>query len=173
MKLLPKYLTATLLGGVLALAPMVQAQTAPNDIPTVSRLVKIFVDREEQLTAALRTRDAPALEQLLADDFEMRIAARPGTPIARADFLQQINSETLPTYHIEQMAVHEIGSTWIVSYLIRPVGASLPLFIVDTWNGTLESARLSIRYAAPATAVKIPGATKMAPRPMQAPPSYQ
>ena len=61
----------------------VAAQTqGSGNVPTVTRLVKIFLDKEQALGTAIRAGDSTALEGLLTDDFEVREGAQPGTPIS-------------------------------------------------------------------------------------------
>jgi len=154
---------AIVLGCAAFIAPTAHAQDATGRVPTVTRLVKIFLDREGELLNAMRGRDAPAIERQLADDFELRVGHRPGVPIPRVDFLKQIQSEATAGYTIEQMAVHEIGTTAIVSFMLRPEARRArdglrPLFVVDTWLGGIDNYRLRVRYVAPATSVRVPGA---------------
>lgn len=147
------------------LTATVNAQDSTGRIPTVTRLVKIFLDREGELLNAMRGKDAAAVERQLADDFEMRVGHRPGVPVPRADFLRQVQAETVAGYSIEQMAVHEIGATAIVSFMLRPEAGRareglVPLFVVDTWTGGIDNYRLRVRYVAPGVGakVRIPGA---------------
>ncbi len=161
MHLMTRFITAALVACSIAFAAAADAQTASGRIPTVTRLVKIFLDREDQILSAQRSHDAATLERVLADDFEMRIGARPGVPIPRAEFLQQVGAQKVGPYTIEQMAVHDLGASMIVSFLLRPgadAADAQPLFVVDTWTGGTENPRLRIRYVAPAAAAAIPGA---------------
>jgi hypothetical protein len=161
-----KTLTAALvLGLAVALFPVTHAQDTTGRIPTVTRLVKIFLDREGELLDAMRGKDAAAVERQLADDFELRVGHRPGVPIPRADFVGHVRAETIAGYSIEQMAVHEIGTTAIVSFMLRPEAGRVreglvPLFVVDTWTGGIDNYRLRVRYVAPGVGakVRIPGA---------------
>jgi len=78
--------TGVLVAGFVAPAYSADAPSAPpGRIPTVTRLVKLFLDREEMLSAAMRAGDMASLERTLTDDFELRAGARAATPIARAD----------------------------------------------------------------------------------------
>src|ERR1700722_17175602 len=77
--------------GVGAAAPA----PAPSDTgamrgPTVTRLVQTFSELEGRLDTAARGHAAAALGRLLPADFELRNAARPGTPLPRAEFVQQM-----------------------------------------------------------------------------------
>ena len=135
-----------------ALLPLPAAWAQTTRVPTVTRLVKLFLDLETQLQQAAHTGDAAALAALLADDFELRVARRPGTPVARAEFLAAMARKPPPEAAIEQIAAHDHAAVVNVSFLLRPVGASrkgLPtLFVVDTWSREGEVWRLRVRYAA-------------------------
>ena len=117
-------------------------------VPTVTRLVKIFLDLEAQLARAAHGGDAAALRSLLADDFEMRVAQRPGVPTPRAEWLAALARRPAPAAEIEQIAAHDHGAVVDVSFLLRPADGA-PLFIVDTWARAGDGWRLQVRYAAP------------------------
>ena len=135
-----------------ALLPLSAAWAQGTRVPTVTRLVKVFLDLETQLQQAARGSDAAALAALLADDFELRVARRPGTPVARAEFLAALARKPPPEAAIEQIAAHDHGAVVNVSFLLRPVGAGRkgppPIFVVDTWAREGEVWRLRVRYAA-------------------------
>jgi hypothetical protein len=125
------------------------AQTGRS--PTVTRLVKIFLDREEDLLAALRSRDAARLDALLSERFEMRVGHEPGAPVPRADWIASAMKGEAYEFHIEQMAVQDIAPLAVASFLLRPVKAGKgapPLFIVDTWEPDGNNWRLRVRYVA-------------------------
>jgi hypothetical protein len=134
------------------------AQTAETArVPTVSRLVMQFTEREMQLSERLAARDAAGAGNLLTDDFELRASNQPGRPIPRADWLAQSMRPTGPGSRISQMAVHDLGETAVVSFM---QGAeTLPgLFVVDVWRRGGSDWKLAVRYAAPiAGNVPIPG----------------
>jgi hypothetical protein len=130
----------------------VHAQT--RGVPTMTRLVKIFLDQETKLQQAGRDANERALAGLLAEDFEERSAARPGEPLPRADWLRG-QRERLPAGHIEQMAAHDHGCVVVVSYLLRPEQGPAQ-FIVDTWAREGDSWKLKVRYSAPAPATAAP-----------------
>ncbi|MGE5089864.1 MAG: nuclear transport factor 2 family protein [Candidatus Levyibacteriota bacterium] len=144
-----------------------QPVQAPGRIPTVTRLVKIFHDLETRLASGLAARDAKAIDQALASDFEMRAGSMPGTPVPRADWVRQAQADSAET-SIDQMAVHDFGSVAIVSF--RQVPASAPasgapqaLFVVDCWKRDGDGWKLATRYlsnaAAPASAIPLPAGT--------------
>src|SRR5438105_8962840 len=59
-------------------------------IPTVTRLVKLFIERETALAAAIRAGDAAKTQAFLSDDFEMRTGAMAGTPVPRAEWIAEM-----------------------------------------------------------------------------------
>lgn len=131
-------------------------------VPIVTRLVKTLLEFESRLAGAASAGDAAALQALLADDFEMRTARRPGVPTPRAEWLAMLAREPAPPAEIEQIAAHDHGSVVDLSFLLRPAGAAskaAPQFIVDTWARDGDSWRLKVRYAAPVArdAQRVPG----------------
>ena len=114
-------------------------------IPTVTRLVHIFLQLEGKLSEAVEQRDMPTASKLLSDDFEMRVSAVPGTPVPRAAWLQQSFAEPNSSLVIEQMAVSYLWKiTDVKSKLERDI------FIVDTWRQESGAWKLAVRYAGPA-----------------------
>ena len=148
-------LTVTAVLGSAATGAM--AQTSRSRVVTVTRLVKIFLDQESRLLDALEKRDRAALEGLLGDNFEMRLGAKPGVPIPRAEWLNAAlaaDSPDVSAYLVEQMAVHEMGNLAVASFLLQAAepakkGAPPSVFVVDTWEPAGDSWRLRVRYAAP------------------------
>lgn len=115
--------------------------------PTVTRLVTAFSDLESRLDTAARTHDAEALVRLLAPDFEVRSAVRPGVPVTRAQFVEQMAANASPAALIEQMAVHDLGVAAIVSFEMRYGADAAPLFVVDVWGRAGNEWQLQVRYA--------------------------
>lgn len=140
---------------VLALTwPAASSAQGTTAVPTVTRLVKVFQQLETQFAQAARAGDTAALEALLTEDFELRVARRPAEPVARAQWLAAIKQQPAPDARIEQMAAHDHGTIVDVSFLLRPLvagpprrGTEAPLFIVDTWARDGEAWRLKVRYA--------------------------
>lgn len=135
-------------------------QTAGR-IPTVTRLVKIFYELETGLTSNLVAHNARAVDQALDPDFEMRTGSVPGTPVPRADWMRQAQSNPSEV-SIDQMAVHDFGGVAVVSFRQVPAaaqstGTTQSLFIVDCWKRDGEHWKLATRYlsnaAAPASAM--------------------
>jgi hypothetical protein len=145
-------LLARCLAAALCLAASVagsQAQPAGSQIPVVTRLVRIFLDYEQRLFDAVSRRDADAIGRLLADDFEMRVASRPGQPIPRADWIAQRLNEPAAATVISQMAVRDYGDVQIVSFLASAAlngGRQRDLMVVDVWKLSGDDAVLKARY---------------------------
>ena len=140
---------------VVVVGTLVPAGSQPTRVPTVTRLVQLFAELESRLMLASHQFDAAALQALLADDFELRVARQPGVPTARAEWLAALARRPAPQAVIEQLAVHDHGALANASFLLRPVasaGRPVPaLFVVDTWVKDGDNWRLKVRYAAPQT----------------------
>jgi len=137
-------------------------EAATTRIPTVTRLVQLFMGLETTLIDAQLKGDAAGLGALLADNFEMRIDARPGEPIPRAEWLKRV-LEQRRAGQLEQMAVHDYGDIAIASFLLKAEGNTkqpTDVFIVDVWRRAGGDWKLSTRYAASGIASPhhIPGA---------------
>jgi hypothetical protein len=151
--------------GVLALPALVAAWTSlaadesptGGRVPTVTRLVKLFLDKEALLGAAVRRADATALGALLTEDFELRTGARAATPIPRSDWMREMLRTRDPGGDINRMAVHDFGAIAIASFTQETAGG--PVFVVDVWRGQGADWKLAVRYASPvgAPAFSIPG----------------
>ncbi len=143
------------------LDPASAQTTATGRVPTISRLVMLFTERERELAARIRARDAAGAGSFLTDDFELRASSEPGRPVPRSDWIRQSiqspSQEGTPT----QMAVHDLGGTAVVSFL-QPGGANAGLFVVDVWRRAGEEWKLAVRYVAPAGGA-VPGTTASEP----------
>jgi hypothetical protein len=117
--------------------------------PTVTRLVQAFGELESRLDAAARAGDAQTLDRLLAADFELRNAARPGVPLPRARFIERMQAQPAAPARTEQMAVHDFGATAVVSFVLRHDPDAASLFVVDVWGKVGDDWRLEVRYAGP------------------------
>jgi ketosteroid isomerase-like protein len=162
-------LAAAFLLGV-ALPAVAGEGAATARVPTVTRLVKIFLELEGELAAGLRGGNAAAVERLLADDFELRVASMPGNPTPRAEWLRLALGKPGPAVSFEQMAVHEYGDTAIVSFLQVPLAKASrdptrDIATVDVWKRAGEGWSLAVRYAGPAGRrdFAIPGASNEPP----------
>lgn len=131
----------------LSSAPWRAAHAQTSAVPTVTRLVKMFLDLEGRLMQAQRDGDNAALGALLADDFEQRSAPQPGVPVARAEWLSHAKrNAAAQAGRIEQMAAHDHGNVVVVSFLVHP-DSGKPQFIVDTWAKSGDGWKLAVRYA--------------------------
>jgi hypothetical protein len=145
--------------GAVVASPGAAQAPAPASIPTVSRLVVVFTEHELRLTERIRARDAAGVGNLLTDDFELRASPRPGRPVPRADWIRQSTASPPALGVPTQMAVHDLGTAAVVSFLQPAEGAKGSLFVIDLWRRVGEDWKLAVRYAAPAgsTSVPIPG----------------
>ena len=144
---------------VAASAPAFSADTAVGRVPTVTRLVKLFLEREDALSAAMRAGDTASLEGTLTDDFELRTGARAASPVPRIDFLSYVAQHHPASGAASRMAVHDLGGVAIVSF-VQGDDATRAAFVVDVWRQTGPDWKLAIRYASPAGTPEfaIPGA---------------
>jgi hypothetical protein len=139
------------------------AQEPRTSAPTVTRLVKLFLEKEATLGAFVREGNGAALETLLTDDFELRIGARTAHPIPRGDWVRELTRTREPGGEIKGMAVHDLGGVMVASFTQQ--GARGPMMVVDVWRGQGNDWKLAIRYAAPAGSpdFPIPGAGAQEP----------
>ena len=133
--------------------------TPSTRIPTVTRLVKLFEERENALAAAMRAGDAGTLDRILGDDFELRTGARAAPPMPRAEFIADAVRNHPAGGTIRRMAVHDVNGTAIVSFVQENAQAPA-IYLVDVWRSAGNDWKLLIRYAAPAGTpdFPIPGA---------------
>ncbi|HEY2970051.1 MAG TPA: hypothetical protein VGK75_16980 [Casimicrobiaceae bacterium] len=157
----PLVLTAFVVASLPSLA--VDDQPTGGRVPTVTRLVKLFLEKEASLGAAVRNADAIALGSLLTDDFELRTGARAASPIPRADWMRELLRTRDAGGEISRMAVHDFGVVAIASFTQDAAGG--PVFIVDVWRGQGSDWKLAVRYASPAgsPAFAIPGGSASEP----------
>ena len=122
-------------------------QPTGGRVPTITRLVKLFVERESAIGAAIRNGDARALGDLLTDDFEMRTGARAAAPVSRAEWMREVLRTRDGGKDIGRMAVHDYRTVQAVSFTMT--GTSGPIFVIDLWRQDGESLKLAVRYASP------------------------
>ena len=140
------FVGAALIAAAVILSPQsFAADPAIGNIPTVTRLVKIFLEREQALDAAVRGGDAQSLDRLLTDDFELREGAHPGSPVPRADWMRDVIGKRTANPSIEGMAVHDFGTVAIASFSESDPKATA--FIVDVWRREGDVWKLAVRYA--------------------------
>jgi hypothetical protein len=131
-------------------APTSFAQ-APGQVPVMTRYMKIFLEQETQLLQAVKEKNSSAMDKMLAINFEMRTAHQAGVPVPRADWMKSaLTPAASGDYTISQMAVQEVGTVAIASFVLTPSSnnkAAAPAFIVDTWVPEGEGWKLRVRHA--------------------------
>src|SRR5438034_9591073 len=144
-------------------APAADERPTGGRIPTVTRLVKLFTEREATLADAVRAGDQKRAQEFLTDDFEMRIGTASANPIPRAEWLADVIRTRNPGEGVTGMAVHDLNGSAVASFT-QGRGANA-IFVVDVWRAAGSDWKLAIRYAAPAgtAAFSIPGAGAMPP----------
>lgn len=151
---------------LVASAAFVQAATGnPGRVaPTMTRTIHTFSALENDWLDAVQTRDRSTLQKIIAPDFELRSAARPGMPSPREESLKSALDLAPFQSSIEQMAAHEYGEIVIVSFLWKlevPANGPLPrnMFVIDTWKLHGDQWQVVARYTAPVldNAKTIPG----------------
>lgn len=142
---------------VIAAPPAGAEEPARGRVQTVTRLVKIFLDKEAALGEAARSGNAAALGALLTDDFELRAGARAASPIPRDDWLREVLRTRDAGGEVSRMAVHDFGSVAVASF--NQGSSSGAMFVVDVWRQQGSDWKLAVRYASPAGAstFAIPG----------------
>jgi hypothetical protein len=160
-------IAASILAMAACLATPAVLQAQAGRVPTVTRLVKIFAERETTLADRARSTDSAALDLLLDPSFEMRVASAPGAPVPRDEWIREMRASPHGTARIEQMAVHDFGDVAVVSFRQADepaAGGGAPpsvRFIVDCWKRSGDDWKLAVRYssAAPATVRRPAGTT--------------
>jgi ketosteroid isomerase-like protein len=158
MRLRPWIVVLAVLVATPAFAQPVQHSA---NVPTVTRLVKLFSDLERGLAEKALAKDVSALDAMLDPSFEMRVGSAPGMPVPRDAWIRQARAGSHETPRIEQMAVHDFGDLAVVSFLERAGGAAKGRFVVDCWKRNGDAWKLAVRYVSDASAqdVKLPGNT--------------
>jgi hypothetical protein len=118
---------------------------AQNPIRTLTRTVTLFGGLERKLA------DASSAERAtyLAEDFEERRCAQPGTPVARDQWLASPPEKMA----FGQQAVHSYGDLAIYSALASS-GTEKDM-VVDTWKKDGEAWKLAVRYRCPSSGNKL------------------
>ncbi|MDD5460268.1 MAG: hypothetical protein PHG00_01340 [Methylococcales bacterium] len=133
-------------------------------IPSLTRQVKTFSELENDLIEALKSRNQLKLDQLVAEDFEMRTAASPDNPVPYSEWLKtSLEEASAYTFHIGRMAVHDLNENAIVSFVWDSFADNKQgirnVFLVDVWKKQGVAWKLAIRYASPVqdADIKVPG----------------
>lgn len=124
-----------------------QPPAHPGRIPTVTRLVKVFSQLEQDLVAKAHAKAPSALDSVLDPAFEMREGTTPGVPVPREAWMREARASADDGGRFEQMAVHDFGDVALVSF--RAVGTRHPArdrFIVDCWKRDGQTWKLAVRY---------------------------
>jgi hypothetical protein len=132
----PNFVHVSVVVLVALLASAANAQ-APGRVATMTRTAKLFSDLEGRINDAASRHDQAALEKFLAPQFEQRDASSPGQPLPRADFIGKLMAQ--PGGALHDMAVHEFGTTFVVSYAAKQ-------FVVDVWVRNGDDYQLAARY---------------------------
>jgi hypothetical protein len=119
--------------------------------------VKIFLDKEAAIGAAIRSGNAGELGSMLTDDFELRAGARAATPVPREEWMREILRTRDPGGEVSRMAVHDYSTVAIASF--TQDGLAGAVFVIDVWRQQGGDWKLAVRYASPAgaAAFAIPG----------------
>jgi hypothetical protein len=146
-------------------ASPVRAQAVSTHIPVLTRLVKNYSDYERRLAEAVNRKDFSEINQLLANDFELRPANNIGVPTPRVEWIAQSFQEPPSTVLIEQMAVHDYGNIRIVSFVMKLTATPGPerdIAVVDVWMQSGDNSVLKVRYAAiqNTRSIHIPGESR-------------
>jgi hypothetical protein len=144
----------------LAAAPSLAADERPTGgrVPTVTRLVALYLEREGAVSDAIRDGNESALANLLTADFELRAGARAAAPVPRAEWMREVLRTRDAGENIRSMAVHDYGTVAVVSFAMNAKPGAV--FVVDVWRVEGAEPKLSVRYASPAgtSQFAIPGA---------------
>jgi hypothetical protein len=161
---------AALLAAMLSAVPAEAADPPAGTagVPTVTRLVKIFLDKEAAVGAAIRAADATALGALLTDDFELRDGSRVATPVPREEWMRDALASRNSGGEIHGMAVHDFGTVAIASF--TQTMATGEVLVVDVWRAAAGDWKLAVRYSGNAGVVR-PRAER-SPRQQEIPKKY-
>ena len=142
---------------LLALPAFAQPSPGAGRIPTVTRLVKLFSELENDLVARAHADDPQRLDAMLDPAFEMRVGANPGVPLPRDEWIRAARAAPRGAPRMDQMAVHDFGTIAIVSFRETPTTAQRgkPQFVVDCWKRTGDEWKLVVRYVSDAASASV------------------
>jgi len=155
-------LPIALLAAWIAASAQPQPLPQPGNVPTVTRLVKVFSELERGLVEKVHAKDASALDALLDPSVEMRTGSAPGAPVPRDAWIRDAR-KSAATPRIEQMAVHDFGEVAVVSFRETFAASaakrrSHDRFVVDCWRRDGDAWKLVVRYLSDASASGVAGA---------------
>ena len=136
-----------LFAALLPFSAIAQDRDAVGRVPTVTRLVKLFLERETSLIDAIRAGDAGTIGNALTEDFELRTGTRAANPVPRAAFIREVVRTREGGGEVSRMAVHDVGNAAIASF-VQANGHTV-LFVVDVWQRSGADWKLAVRYASP------------------------
>jgi uncharacterized protein DUF4440 len=118
--------------------------SGPSRIVTTTRLVAQFSELERQWLKALADRDQATLDGLMSEDFQ-EWNPQSVDPVPREDWLRQRMGAAAAGTRMQEMAVRDLGSTALVSFVLRTKTGSW--FVVDAWLRRGEKWQVTDRYA--------------------------
>jgi hypothetical protein len=138
------------IGLAFLLAAACAPAAAQDTVTTVTRLVKIFSELEARLDDRLAAGDTGGARAMLAEDFELRDARSPGTPVPLAAWLERSTQPGAARHDRSAMAVHDYGGVAVVSFAQGSSDRRPRTMIVDVWKGADLEWKLSVRYTSEA-----------------------
>ena len=131
----------------------------PGRIQITTRLVALFSELETRGFEAVKHKDQAALNQLLAEEFQVWTPSSAG-PVSREDWQREAFSGDLQSFRLRQMAVRSLsGEIAVASFVLNEsaqAGGKLEpreFFVVDVWTKVNDHWVCMDRYVAPAATV--------------------
>jgi Domain of unknown function (DUF4440) len=122
-------------------------------MPTIE--TDAFTRLEKRVMDAVVAQDRPALEAILAPDFELRTARTGGEITLRDEWLQAATSTyKIRSFAVNRLTVRVLGTYAVVNFVYEQQanfsGRDLSgnFFIVDLWQKTGGEWKLAARYSA-------------------------
>jgi ketosteroid isomerase-like protein len=124
-------------------------------IVTRTRLQVLFSDLEDQWLKAIQQKDAPSLDRLLSEDFQVWTPTPPGSPMPREDWQTAAFGRKLRSFEYHQLAVRSASpeiaiASFVLTETFDQAGKSVSEdhFVVDVWakNGEGDNWRCTDRY---------------------------
>ena len=119
-------------------------------IVTTTRLVARFSELERQWLKALADHDQTALDNLMSEDFQEWNPQSPD-PLPREDWVRQRMDIAGVGTRMQQMAVRDLGSAALVSFVLKTKTGSW--FVVDVWGHEGDKWLVTDRYVSRVTGV--------------------
>ncbi len=157
---------------LLAVAANGQEPVKPKLTPTIitaTRQVALFSGLEKQMLGAVQKKDKAALQQLLADDFE--ISLPDADPLPGDDWMDSVMAKdfTLKSFVVRQLSVADLGDAAVVRFDrlqqadYKGKNESGEFFVVDLWKKSGGSWKLANRYVS--RVGDLPENMKLQPKP--------